>query len=325
MQARPIVLGLVLTLGLTLLLGGCATPQASYDSYLQGELAAGRGDMNQALAELSQAIATNPKLTLAFMARGRIYKTQGQYARAAEDFQQATTLEPNNFDAFYQLGLMYQYLRRFSESIAAYQQAVQIRPLDPDTNMNLAIVYTQTGQPLRGLSYAQRAVSGASESPHTHGNLGILYAALGYQDKAIEELRKAIELNANAPEVYLNLASEYMKQDKWQVARNVLQGAERLGPNAAVRERMGLTYYKTNDLAQALASYRGALEVDARYTPALNGLGVVLMTQALQSDPPDVAKAREAVDTWKKSLAIDASQPAILRLVERYGGQFAKP
>ena len=71
----------------TLLSGGCAMEQAipsSDQAYVQGELARERGNLAQALAEHSQAIEKNPKLTLAFMARGQVFRQQGQYAHAAD-------------------------------------------------------------------------------------------------------------------------------------------------------------------------------------------------------------------------------------------------
>jgi Tfp pilus assembly protein PilF len=72
----------------TLLAGGCAMQQAipsSDQAYVQGALARDRGDLAQALADLSQAIEKNPKLTLAFMARGQVFRQQGHNAQAADD------------------------------------------------------------------------------------------------------------------------------------------------------------------------------------------------------------------------------------------------
>ncbi len=301
---------------------GCSlTPTTSLDDYLRGELAAEQGRMGDALQSLTQAIEKNPQLGLAYMARGDIYKKRGDYEAAAKDFEQTTHIEPFNFDAHYQLALMYQYLQRFADAVRAYQRAVEIRPLDPDANMNLALVYTQMGEPLRGLTYAERAVNGANESPHTHANLGVLYAQTGQSDKAIEEFKRAVELNASQPEIYLNLAGEYLKEMKFAQARNVLETGLKLHPTPAIHERLGLCYYKLGDPEQAKEAYQAALQMDGNYHAAMNGLGVVLMTQSLKSTPADVGLAREALAYWRRSLQVAPDQPIIKELVDKYAGQ----
>ncbi len=317
--------GLLLSLIVAVSLPGCFhfTHSSTTNLYLRGQLEAERGEFDAAMASLSQAIDKNPQMSLAYIARGQIFKEKGDYQKAAGDFQKASVLEPYNFNAHYQLGLMCQYLKRFTDAIVAYQRAVEIRPLDPEANMNLAMVYTEMGQPLRGLSYAQRAVEGSGadlDSANAYANLGTLYATLGNDDAAIQALKHSVELNSRQPEVYLNLGQEYLKSSRYDQARNVFQTAQKIAPSPAVSERLGLACYKLHDYAKARDAFNDALRQTPNYPQALNGLGVVAMTLSLKSTPPDLDAAREALEDWNKSLKIDPNQPAIQQLLNKYTG-----
>jgi tetratricopeptide (TPR) repeat protein len=317
-----------LLLGLSLALPGCSllpgapshpARSGAVDLYLRGQLEAERGQLDEAVASLSQALDKNPTLSLALEARGDIYKQKGDYEKAAADFHRVTTLEPHNFNATYQLGLMYQYLKRFTDAVATYQKAVEIKPLDRDANMNLAMVYTQMGQPLRGLPYAQRAVEGGADAT-AQANLGILYYTAGYNDLAIAALKKSVELNSRQPEVYANLGQLYIQAGQFEQARNTLEAARDLAPSATVSERLGLAYYKLKDYIRSRAAFADSLRQDPQNVAALNGIGVVCMTESLAATPADIDAAREALAYWDKSLKIKSDQPAIRQLVNKYTG-----
>jgi tetratricopeptide (TPR) repeat protein len=314
---RPLA---ILTLALAL--PACFKPQtrSPVDDYLKGQLAAENGQLDDALKSLSQAIDKNPSLGLAFIARGDVYKKKGDYEKAATDFKRATVLEPFNFNANYQFGLMSQYLKRFADAVGAYQKAVEIRPLDPQANMNLAMVYTEMGQPLKGLPYAQRAVQGAADSANTNANLGILYAQVGYTDAAINALKRSIELNSRQPEVYINLGQEYIKAQKFDQAKSVLETAKDIAPSPIVSERLGYACYKLKDYNKSREAFHDALRQSPDYIPALNGLGVVAMTQSIAATPQDLDSAKEALGYWDRSLKLNPDQPAIQQLVKKFTG-----
>jgi len=322
--ARPPA-SILLAAALAAMLPGCQNlfgrPQnSSLDLYLKGQLASESGQLDAAITSLSAAIDKNPTLGLAFIARGDVYEKKGDYEKAATDFQKASVLEPFNFAANYKFGLMSQYLKRFADAIVAYQKAVEIRPLDPNANMNLALVYTQMGEPLKGLPYAQRAVQGSADSANTNANLGILYAQIGYNDNAIASLKRSIELNSRQPEVYINLGQEYLKAQKYDQAKNVLETARLIAPSPIVSERLGYACYKLKDFKKARAAFNDAIRQSPDYIPALNGLGVVAMTESIASTPPDLDAAREALGYWDRSLKLNPDQPAIQNLVTKYTG-----
>lgn len=306
-------------------LSGCTALQSrsALDLYLKGQLESERGQLPQALASLSAAIKRDPQMGLALIARGDVYKKQGNYEQAADDYKQAIKSEPYNFSAYFNLGLMDEYLKRFEEAVQIFQKAVEIRPLDPDANMNLALSYSQLGQPLNGLFYAQRATEGDPKSAPAFVNLGVLYSQVQFHSAAVDAFKKAIELDSHSPEAYVDLADEYtsnddMSDEKYDLAANVLESATTLAPSAMVQDRLGYVRFKQKDYGRANEAFQAALKLDPRYYQSLNGLGVVAMSQAILTSPPDVDLAHAAVDDWKKSLGINPDQPKIQELMNKY-------
>ncbi len=304
-------------------LAGCSQDRSSLHYFLRGTLEAKKGHVQQAIGELSMAIARNPDLVLAYAARGQLYKTRRQYELAAADFKRACQLEPYDFDNHYELGLMYQYLNELRKAVVAYQDAVGLRPYDTNANTNLAVVYAEGGHPYTAMDYAQRAVRGNTKSAAAHANLGAIYAQLAdknphYLHLAIDELKESVELDPHQSAIYLDLAAEYLKLHQYEQARETLVTAEGLGPSPLVSERLGYCYYKLGNMPRAMRAYQNSLKQNPSYTQARNGLGVVFMTQALRSNPPAVALARGALKQWRQSLRIKPNQPVIRELLSEY-------
>ena len=312
-----------LLLVLPILLSGCNLfhQESALDLYLRGQLEAEQGRLPEALQSLSESIKKNPRMGLALVARGDIYKQQGNYEQAAVDYKRVTEQEPYNFKAHFQLGVVYQYLKKFSDALVAFEHAVKIRPLDAEANMNLAMSYVQLGQPLSGLVYAQRAVQVNDKSATSHANLGMLYAQLGLTTSAIESFKKSLELDSKQSEVYAELGQVYLTERKFDQARNVLETGRMLAPSAKIHDRLGYTYHMLRDDAKSGDAFKEALKVDPAYYPSLNGLGVLAMTKALSTTPNDVELAKQAIDYWNRSLALNPGQNSIKQLVNTYTPQ----
>lgn len=317
-----------------LALGGCARHRTALHYYLRSRLDAQKGHINAAIAELSMAINKQPRLALAYSSQADLYKKRGDYRAAAKDYASAARLEPFDFHSHYELGLVEQYLSRFAAAVRAYQQALQIRPLSPHANVNLALVYVQTGRDMQALGYADRLRNVARLPGDVNADLGAIYAQVAssmpkgakrtaYRDRAIESYKISLEKNPHAGHLYLDLSAEYMHMRQWEPAREVLSTAAALAPGRRQSNRLGLCCYMLHRYADAATAYKAALKFDPTSKMALNGLGVVRMTQSLRASPPDTVLARAALSCWRSSLKIDPSQPLIQKLVRKYGGRLA--
>ena len=141
---------------------------------MRAQSAEAAGDYEKALEEFERAIETNPRLTVAYLGAGDMYREKGDYKTAEQRYGAAATLEPRNFDAQYLHGLTLQLMARFEDAIRAYIRALTIRPDDFNANLNLGTAYLQLNEPRQALPYAERAVKIDGENAAARSNLGDL-------------------------------------------------------------------------------------------------------------------------------------------------------
>lgn len=279
-------------------------------------IAEGRSD--EALYVLARAIEKNPRLTVAHLKTGEIYKSSGDYEAAAEAYGEAADLEPRNFDAQYNHGLMLQLVNRLTDAVRAYLRALAVRPDDFDANFNLATAYLQLNESRQSLTYARQAVRVNPESGPAHANLGAVYSALDRHGEAVREYEAASELMDLRPDLLVNWAESLGKLGRYDEMAVTLESTLSETDNAAGFERLGFARFKLRQYDDAMAAFRKSLAIDDLYYPAMNGLGVCLLNEFLLSNKQDLEAHRESMDLFTKSLRIKRDQQRILELVSRY-------
>lgn len=279
-----------------------------------------QGRDDEALSLLIQAIETNPTLTVAHMELGDIYAERGDHREAEPRYARAAELQPASFDAQFKHGRSLQLLERISEAIRAYLRALAIRPDDPEANLLLGTAYLQINEPAQALAYAQRAVERQPTNGVAHANLGAVYSALERHADAVRAYESAAELMELTPALLLNLAESLGKIQRYEQMNNTLEELARLGPSAACHERRGFALFKMRRYPDAEQAFRDSLAFDSTYYPALNGLGVCLLNNYINSGKEDQRAREEAIAMLRQSLQANRRQPRILELLTRYGG-----
>jgi protein O-GlcNAc transferase len=304
-------------------LAGCTQHRLAERFYVQGQLAAEQGQTDKAIADLTAAINYNPDMVLAYEERGDLYQDRGRLHDALADYSKASYLNPNSFHSWYELGVVNQELQQFEDAITAYQRALELQPESSIVAMNLAITYAQEGKPDFGIIYGRRAIENAQNSFDAWTNLGVIYSLLAaknadYRAQAIKCFKESLELQPRQPAVYLNLAQVYLDGDDFEQAQAVLQTAQRLAPSPLVSERLGYCLYRLGQFDEVTDAYHDSLKMDPDYVAALNGLGVVDMSQVLNGAAHSDELRQGALAQWKKSLNINPDQPLIQKLVQRF-------
>ncbi|HVZ93462.1 MAG TPA: tetratricopeptide repeat protein [Phycisphaerales bacterium] len=277
-----------------------------------------QGRDDEALVLLARAIEVNPTLTVAHMEMGDIYEEKGDYKSAQKRYERAADLEPSSFDAQYKNGLMLQLMERFTEAVRAYLRALTLRPEDPQANLNLATAYLQQNEPAQALPYAQRSVQYSPRSGPAYANLGSVYSALGRHEEAVRAYESAAELTELTPALLLNLAEGYGKTERYEQMNNTLEALIASHPTAAAQERRGFALFKLRRYSESEQAFRASLAIDDRYYPALNGLGVCLLNEYINSGKENQHAKTEAVELLRKSVKINKSQPKIMELLGRF-------
>lgn len=126
---------LILALAGAFLFTGCAAktnvlaPIAYQQEVDEVEKLLNRGNMLQAVDELSVLIQINPKASRAIFLRGVAYQGLERFDRAVEDFQSVLKLEPKSEKSHYNLGMIYAY--KLNEPKLALKHFDQFLTLSP--------------------------------------------------------------------------------------------------------------------------------------------------------------------------------------------------
>lgn len=105
-----------------------------------------------------------------------------------------------------------------------------------------------------------------------HNNLGSAHFAAARFEEAAASFRRAAELDPNYGQAYFNLALAQLKLGREREADAALQAAVRAYYTA------GDEHFKAGRYKEAEESYRGMLQIDPGYVPALLRLGLVCNT-----------------------------------------------
>jgi tetratricopeptide (TPR) repeat protein len=277
-----------------------------------------QGDVESALELLETAIRENPALIEAHLAIGDIHRKKGDYERAVVAYERATIVDPASFEAHYFLGLMLQLMGKLTEATNSYLFALAIEPESFDANHHLATVYLQLGRPAEAVPYARKSTEINYQHQGAWANLAVAYSMMRLYEKAVDAYREAAELGELAEPILLGLADAHIKLKNYDRALAVLEQQTRQMPSAIAFERLGYTQFRMQHLDIASTNFRAALLYDPNHAAALNGLGVALMTQYVQSNRRTHAKRDEALALWNKSIQLRPGQPKIYRLIEEF-------
>ena len=84
-------------------------------------------DLENAIADFSEAIKLMPEFAEVYNRRGGAYLAKGIFEPAVTDFRKAIELEPNYAEAYYNLGVGYFFQCKLDEAIQEYSRAILLK------------------------------------------------------------------------------------------------------------------------------------------------------------------------------------------------------
>jgi len=85
-------------------------------------------ELDQAIADYTEAIKLNPEFTLAYYGRGSAYRDKGEYDRAIADADKVIEINPQDPEAYSNRGSAYVAKGDKERAVADYRKALQIDP-----------------------------------------------------------------------------------------------------------------------------------------------------------------------------------------------------
>lgn len=165
------------------------------------------GNVNDAIAMLSNAVSRNPNLAEAHNLLGVAYEAKGMRDRAFESLQKAVKHDGNNADYLNNLGYLYFKNANYDKAAKYLKRAVKFAPQVQRYWNNLGLTQAQRANFDEAYECFARAV-GEFEG---HMNVANRSQAMGYDKQAIKHLEQARALRPATAEVLFRLAFLYRR------------------------------------------------------------------------------------------------------------------
>ncbi|WP_118857970.1 adenylate/guanylate cyclase domain-containing protein [Sphingomonas mesophila] len=173
-------------------------------------------DTDSILAAADKAIALDPNLSEAHVARGVALSNRGDVAGATASFDRALAADPNSFDANLAYARFHVTQGNLDASVPLFERAVDLNPEDWQSPMLVDSVLMALDRQADAERYARIGIKRAEEALRLHpensrpAQLGApTLARIGEREKAIDWLERAMFIDPEDPIVSYNAACTY--------------------------------------------------------------------------------------------------------------------
>ena len=286
---------------------GVSVVKPGYQDYLAANEALGRydipGNTDKAVDLYQSALKREPADALAEAGLARAYwrkyqdTSEAKWADSASGASaKAMTLNANLAPVQMTAGSIHVDQGKFDVGLEELQKAAQLDPRSADAHAALGVAYRQQGRVEDAKKEFQQAMDLDDENWRWPYLMGAMQIDTGDFKEADASLKRALDKTPENARVLFNLGLAYLKQDHLDEAQDALEKSVKLDPRADPIMALGLVYYRKNDFASAIATYKRAVETAPDQFDAWGNLA-----EAYTADGKHEAEAAEA---FKKAAAL---------------------
>lgn len=160
-----------------------------------------------------------------------LYESLGNHRKSADEYRVATKLAPNALPARRRLALLYVKRKLPDKAAAEYRGILSIDPDDlPATNALIAL-YLREKKYDELTAFLKESVARKPDDPTGHYKLGLVQEYTKNYEAAAEEYGKAVELDAKHAKSMMALARVYLKTNRFDDARKLMEAAAQADPS----------------------------------------------------------------------------------------------
>lgn len=209
----------------------------------------------------------------------------GNYKMAEPILQQMLLQNTRNPEVFQMLATIYYDKGQFSKAIKTFKRALEIDPTYTDASVGLSIILNDLGKYDEGKQVFLEAQSqlekktGKSDPfideklSSKHEELADLYYQYKRYNEALEQLLKAQKLSTRKSEITMRIAEVHVQLGQMDRAIKDLRALIREYPHfIPARLKLGVIYYKANNIAEATEQWENILMRDPQHPEALRYL-----------------------------------------------------
>ncbi len=178
---------------------------ALYNLMKQAGLDSVDGRLDEGIAKVRQALASDPEIVEAYLMLGNMNTKAKRDKEALAAYQKALTLDPENQSAAFSLAVAYRTAGNVEAAEAGFERVLVLNPRDSKARYQLADIWMQRGELPRAEAALKRAVADNIERPAFLTKLGECYIELKQYDAAERSLQDALKEKANEPMAHYDL------------------------------------------------------------------------------------------------------------------------
>lgn len=217
-----------------------AHPESPFPDHLLGRMRLARGDTAAAAAATDAALRIAPDFVPALLDKGDVLAGAGNIDEALALYDRAIATDNRNATAHFKRGVLLQQQKRSAQARQAYLNVITIAPEFASAYNNLAWMQAESGSHLDQASqWAATAVKLEPNNPAFRDTEGWVLRAQHKLADAEAVLEKAATMSPPNADVHYHLGLVYLDQKKTDPARQAFKDALAIDPkHAAARERL---------------------------------------------------------------------------------------
>ena len=223
-----------------------------------------QGQLDTAEVLYREILQSNPRHSGALQLLGVIAGQRGQPQQAIELIDQALAIEPANAAAWSNRGNALLELKRYPDALKSYDRALAINPRHAEALHNRGLTLHTLDRTEEALASYDRALKIKPDYPQALNHRGIALCKLGRQSEALTAFRRAVVLQPGVGEFHANLGKALFELRQLEPAEQSLRRALQIEKTAGVFEKLAAALYERQKFPEALQTYREwlALEPD---------------------------------------------------------------
>lgn len=231
--------------------------------YNRGQVYAGIGALEEALADYTSVIAQDPYYSEYYLERGNLYRRLGRNEEALADYEHAVAYSPPYVEAYFNRANMLSLCGRDEEALADYDYILEIDPTYLDARINRASILYEQGNYAASLQDVECGLRQDPENAQLFCTLGLLAMVQEQTERAYQAFSKALQCDPLLIAAWTNRAILSFEESKVEAAIEDLSRALALEENPTVLYNRGIAYQAQNLWQAAIDDFTRALALSA--------------------------------------------------------------
>ncbi len=304
------------------------TQPAAYEAYIRG-----RGyllefskpeDIDNAIAEFTQAIKIDPNYALGYAMLGKTYWAGFQLSRgndwitkASSNCQRALSLNPDLVEGHICLGNVLNGTGKYDKAVEEFQRAVKSEPGSEDGLRGLADAYTNLGNFGGAEAAYKQAIALRPNYWAGYSWLGAFYCERNQYADCAKMFQRVTELAPNNYLGYINLGAAYVTLGRYQDAIEAFNRSIALRPSTDAYNNLGYTYTLMGRFPDAVTALEQALKINDRDWMNWGNLGDALYWSSNRRSE-SAGKYRKAISIATSKLQVNPGDVPTLAYLANY-------